>query len=87
MGQFVEIATGVQLAGFVQVGHSASLETGAIVIPNVLVGRGSVVCAASVVIRDVPEFVRVAGVPAKVLSIPTTVLAESPLEFGRVQAG
>ena len=38
---------------------------GAIILPNVTVGRGAVVGAGSVVTKDVPPFTIVAGIPAK----------------------
>jgi sugar O-acyltransferase (sialic acid O-acetyltransferase NeuD family) len=87
VGEFVHIAAGVQLAGFVQVGDGASLETGAVVIPNVTLGRASVVGPASAVIRHVADFARVIGMPAREATVPATMLAESHLEFGRVQTG
>ena len=39
----------------------------AIIMPGVKIGRGAVVAAAAVVTHDVPEFVIVGGVPAKVI--------------------
>ena len=47
------------------VGDGAWLGAGALVLPGVQVGRGSIVAAGSVVTRDVPDNVLVAGVPAK----------------------
>lgn len=38
-----------------------------IILPGVRVGRGSIVAAGSVVTKDVPPFVYVAGVPAKIV--------------------
>jgi sugar O-acyltransferase (sialic acid O-acetyltransferase NeuD family) len=87
VGDFVQIAGGVQLAGFVRVGDGAILETGAVVIPNMTLGRSSVVGPAAVVIRHVADFARVGGMPAREITVPATILAESPLEFGRVQTG
>ncbi len=40
---------------------------GATILDGVTVGRGSIIAAGSVVTRDVPPFVIVAGVPAKVI--------------------
>ena len=40
---------------------------GAIILPGVKVGKGSIIAAGSVVNRDVPEGVLVAGVPAKIM--------------------
>ena len=43
----------------------ADIGTGAILLPGVRVGKGSIVGAGAVVTRDVPPFAIVAGVPAK----------------------
>lgn len=45
----------------------ADVGTGAIILPGVTVGRGSIVGAGAVVTRDVPPFSVVAGVPARVI--------------------
>lgn len=52
----------------------AYIGTGAIILPGVTIGRESIVGAGSVVTRDVPDHVLVAGVPTKIkkkLSIQT----------------
>ena len=43
----------------------ADVGTGAVVLPGVTIGRGSIVGAGAVVNRDVPAFAIVGGVPAK----------------------
>ena len=43
----------------------ADVGTGAVVLPGVTIGRGSIVGAGSVVTKDVPAFAVVAGVPAR----------------------
>src|SRR6478735_4706642 len=45
----------------------ADIGTGAVLLPGVTVGRGSIVGAGAVVTKDVPPFAIVAGVPAKFL--------------------
>jgi acetyltransferase-like isoleucine patch superfamily enzyme len=45
----------------------ADIGTGAIILPGVTVGKGSIVGAGAVVNRDVPAFAVVAGVPARFL--------------------
>lgn len=49
----------------VRVGAWADIGTGAILLPGVTVGRGSLVGAGAVVTADVPDFAVVAGVPAR----------------------
>ena len=49
----------------VRVEEWADIGTGAILLPGVTVGKGSIVGAGAVVARDVPPFSVVAGVPAR----------------------
>lgn len=51
----------------VRVGAWADIGTGAVVLPGVTIGKGSIVGAGAVVTKDVPPFAIVAGVPAKFL--------------------
>jgi len=51
--------------GPITIEDDAWLGTGAIVMPNVKIGQGAVVGAGSLVTKDVPPFIIVAGVPAK----------------------
>lgn len=51
----------------VRVGDWADIGTNACLLPGVTVGRGALVGAGAVVTQDVPAFVKVAGVPARVV--------------------
>lgn len=53
--------------GPITVEDGAWIGAGAIVLPNVCIGRKSVVGAGSVVTRDVPPYTIVAGNPARVI--------------------
>ena len=53
--------------GFIEIDDDAWLGTGTIVLPNVRIGIGAVVGAGSVVIKDVPDFTVVGGVPAQLI--------------------
>jgi len=73
------------------VSHSVRIEDeafvgpGAIVLPNVTIGRGAVVTAGSVVTRSVPPLTMVQGNPAQPVArcgIPLTT-ASSPRDFYR----
>ncbi len=48
----------------VHIGDNCWIGAGAIILPGVTIGNGSVVAAGSVVTKDVPDDVMVAGVPA-----------------------
>ncbi len=50
---------------FVEIGDGAFIGCGAVILPNVRIGRRAIVGANSVVTRDVPDFTVVAGAPAR----------------------
>ena len=52
---------------FVNIGDGAFIGFGAVILPNVTVGRRAIVGANSVVVRDVPEFCVAAGAPARII--------------------
>lgn len=51
----------------VHIKQGAWIGMGATILPGVSIGRNSIVAAGAVVVRDVPDDVIVAGVPAKVI--------------------
>lgn len=53
--------------GEVSIEDNVWLGEGAVVLPNVHIGRGAIVGANAVVTKDVPEYCIVGGVPARVL--------------------
>jgi acetyltransferase-like isoleucine patch superfamily enzyme len=63
----VHIGPGACLAGLVTIGESAHVGIGAVVIEGVSIGEGAFVAAGAVVVGDVPDGLRVAGVPARPL--------------------
>ncbi|SFL14049.1 sugar O-acyltransferase, sialic acid O-acetyltransferase NeuD family [Mesorhizobium albiziae] len=65
----VQICPGVRSAGNVCFEKLAFVGTGAVLIPSVRVGAGAVVGAGSVVVRDVQAETRVAGNPAKKMTV------------------
>ncbi|OMJ14796.1 putative acetyltransferase [Smittium culicis] len=58
---------GIEMAYPIKIGDNAWIGGGAIVLPNVTIGKNSVVAAGAVVTKDVPDNVVVAGNPAKVI--------------------
>jgi sugar O-acyltransferase (sialic acid O-acetyltransferase NeuD family) len=68
IGAHVHIATGAVVCGGVQIGAAAHIGAGAVIRQGIHVGTRSVVGAGAVVVRDVPDDVVVAGVPAKPLN-------------------
>jgi UDP-perosamine 4-acetyltransferase len=63
------IFPGAALAGGVTVGEYACIGTGANIIPGIRIGACAYVGAGATVIRDVPEGVKVAGVPARQIGL------------------
>jgi acetyltransferase-like isoleucine patch superfamily enzyme len=54
---------------FVEIGDGAFLGYGAVILPNVRIGKRAVIGANSVVTHDVPDFSVAAGGPAKVIRV------------------
>ncbi|MFZ6864743.1 acyltransferase [Undibacterium sp. Ji67W] len=64
----IKIGARFQAKGnFVEIGDGVFIGFGSVVLPNVKIGKGSVIGANSVVNRDVPEFSVAAGNPIKIL--------------------
>jgi UDP-2-acetamido-3-amino-2,3-dideoxy-glucuronate N-acetyltransferase len=53
--------------GPITIGYGASIGTGAIIIPNVSVGKFALVAAGAVVTRSVPDHGLVVGIPARLV--------------------
>jgi len=53
--------------GKVKIGYNSWIGSGAAILSNVTIGKGSVVAAGAVVTKNVPNHCIVAGVPAKVI--------------------
>jgi acetyltransferase-like isoleucine patch superfamily enzyme len=49
----------------VRVKYGADIGTGAILLPGVTIGAGSIIGAGAVVTHDVPDYAVFAGVPAR----------------------
>ena len=57
-----------------KVGRGVMIGAGAKVLGNIRIGEGAKIGAGSVVLKDVPAHTTVAGVPAKVVNVPTSSL-------------
>ncbi len=66
IGKHVNISPGCHLAGNVVIEDDVFVGTGAIFLPKVKVGKGSIVAAGACVTKDVPPYSMVAGVPATI---------------------
>ena len=64
VGAFSEICPNVSISGHCTIGDGVFLGTSATILPNITIGNNSVIAAGSVVTKDVPENVLVAGIPA-----------------------
>lgn len=57
------------IPGHIHIKRNAWIGAGATILPGVTVGENSVIAAGTVVTKDVPDNVIVAGIPAKVVKI------------------
>jgi acetyltransferase EpsM len=67
IGDFASVQSGANVAGLCTVGEAAYIAMGALVLNTVSVGSRSVVGAGAVVTHDVPDRVKVLGLPARVV--------------------
>ena len=64
---FVHIGPGATLCGGVRVGECTLIGAGAVVSPQISIGKECIIGAGAVVIRDVPDFAKVMGNPARTI--------------------
>lgn len=67
IGDFTEIAPGVQVLGNCKIGSGVFIGTGAIIFPGITIGDNAVVGMGAVVINDVPPSAKVVGNPARLI--------------------
>lgn len=67
VGEFCELSPGCKLLGKVKLGSFVSVGTGAIILPGLSIGNHVVIGAGAVVTKDIPDGLKVAGIPAKVI--------------------
>jgi acetyltransferase EpsM len=65
VGSCVTLSPAANIAGCAEIGDGAYVGMGATVVDRRTVGAGALVAAGAVVVRDVPDAVRVQGVPAR----------------------
>ena len=65
LGNYVTLSPDVTLAGNVIVGDNTEIGMGANVMQGITIGTNTVIGAESVVVRDVDDYCKAAGVPAK----------------------
>jgi sugar O-acyltransferase (sialic acid O-acetyltransferase NeuD family) len=66
IGDFVTIQPGANVAGAGEIGDQTYVGMGAVVLERLRIGRGVTIAAGSLVKRDVPDHVLVAGAPAEI---------------------
>lgn len=65
ISDFCTVSPGSNIGGSVTVGEKTYIGMGAIVLDHLTIGAGCVVGAGAVVTRDLPDYVKAVGIPAK----------------------
>lgn len=65
IGAHVHIAPGTKISGAVQIGNSTQIGTGTTIIQGIQIGEGCLIGAGSVVVKNINNYVKAFGVPAK----------------------
>lgn len=66
IGEFVEVCPNVSISGHCTISDLVFIGTGATILPNIKIGKSSIIGAGAVVTQNVPDNVLVAGVPATI---------------------
>ncbi len=64
---FVHISPKCGLAGAVFIGEGTSIGIGSSIIPNISIGKWSIIGAGSVVVNDLPDYCTAVGAPSKAI--------------------
>jgi len=72
LDNFVHVAINVAIAGGVKVGEGTLLGAGSIILPEITIGKWSVIGAGAVVTKNVPDNAVVYGNPARIIKINTS---------------
>ncbi len=67
IGDYVQIGNFVFVGGGARIGNDVVIHPHATVLPGIAIGDGAVIGAGSVVVKDVPPNVTVAGNPARTI--------------------
>lgn len=63
---YVTISPGANIGGNTSIGEGSYIGIGAIVLDHISIGRNTIVGAGAVVTKNVPDFVQVLGIPARI---------------------
>lgn len=71
IGDYVHISPNVALCGNVEVGEGTQIGVGSSVVPGIKIGKWSLICAGSVVTKDIPDYCVASGNRCKVIKYNT----------------
>ena len=67
IGDFVEISPSVSILGRVEISSHTHIGANATILPDIKIGKNSIIGAGSVVTKNIPDNVLVVGVPSRII--------------------
>jgi len=74
VGDLCTISPGANIASHVVIGSGARIGMGANIIENVQIGANSIIGAGSLITQDVPDRVKIIGMPARIIERDLEIL-------------
>ncbi len=87
LGEGCVLSSGARLAGHVQVGAGSNFGMNSAIHQRTEIGRGAMIGMGAVIVRNVPGFAKVVGVPGRVIGLNGRALDQAGVSLADLQEG